>query len=226
MPFDTPGLIEQIGTGIENPAVNTANGPYSSFELADILTAIGDALEFVSDKLGFVIDVVVTPIDFPDPDWGRQRRARPDYETFRGVSVTATNADDVDASSVGQAWVGHHSALELSASGLVTANQTRAYIEAGAQVSADNASADSNQDVRVAASNDTSYYGVAGAISAVAAAVVGVGASMDAVFIRNLTEAWVAGGADVQVGDDLEVRASQRERVFAAAAGFSGKLLG
>ena len=213
--FDVSGLSDEIGNGLDNPVVNQANGIYGSYDLSE-----QDA------DLGIIIDVLLSPVDIPDTDWSRDRHARPVYATFRGVSITATNADDIDVDAVGKNWTDTSIAIEASVGGVVTANQTRAYIGEDALVTAANLAApEVDQDVRVAAGNDVFFYGNAGSIVGVGAALVGVGAGIHAALVRNLTEAYIDSGAEVTARDDVTVRAAQTERILATATGFAGSIV-
>ena len=93
-----------------------------------------------------------------------QRIATPETQPVHGLAVTAVNGDSLEGVGIDG---GASGAVAINLSGVVTVltNHTHAYIGAGAQVNASNTGAASNQSVLVASGNDTSFLGIAGALS-------------------------------------------------------------
>jgi hypothetical protein len=155
------------------------------------------------------------------PRLGQERVATPQTQLVNGLAVTAVNADSLQGVGVTGGASGAV-AVNLSGSVAVLTNQTDAYIGSGAAINANNAGAASGQSVLVGAGNDTSFLGIAGALSI--SGTVAVAPGVVVLVINNTTTATIADGASVAALGDVAVAAHSSGDVLtiAAAAAVSG----
>ena len=140
---------------------------------------------------------------------------------FRGVAVTATNSDDVNAVgvSVGGGEVG------VSVSGtvdIVTVN-TKATVDNNASVNSDSTGVNAGQSVLVAAGNQFHMLLVSASL---AVGEVGVGAGVNVAVLNIHADALINDHATVNANKDVVTSATQQETIvavtFAGAGGFVG----
>ena len=98
------------------------------------------------------------------PSLGQNRRVNFARSEFHGVAVTAVNHDGVGSIGV-SAGGGGSVAVNIGGSVHVINTTTSARVLQGAQINTDNTGASALQDVMVAAGDDYSHLGVAGALS-------------------------------------------------------------
>ena len=150
------------------------------------------------------------------PSLGQNRRVNFARSEFHGVAVTAVNHDGIGSIGV-SAGGGGSVAVNIGGSVHVINTTTSARINSGAQINIDNIDASALQDVMVAAGNDYSHLGVAGALSISGSVSVSPGA---AVTIANLaTEAYIDDGVTVNAADDILVTANAKEKILLVGAG-------
>ncbi|MCA9185640.1 MAG: VCBS repeat-containing protein, partial [Planctomycetales bacterium] len=186
--------------------------------------------------LGFVFDnplkdsigdaFGLTPVSAPPDDRSltSKRKATPATRTSRGLAVSATSRDDVESLVVGFAASGELSLLtaQASASAVVAANETRAYVDRGAKVNNDLTGADSGQSVLVAAGSDTFHFAATGGAALSDVNLVGsVGAGIGLMLTDNLTEAYVAEDAVVKSVREVQVEANATQDALLFVAGFT-----
>ena len=185
---------------------------------------VRQALETAFDLDGDLEFLDLTPVDAPpasDLDYALKPVTSPTPQGIRGLSVTATSRDDVAVLAAG--YGSGIAAAQLSVGGVITSNETRAYLGKDARINEANGSASAEQDVRVAAGSDERFAAAAGAAalsnSSLAAGTIGLAANL-AVF-DDRTEAFVGPNAQVNVVRDLQIRATATEDalVFAASGG-------
>ena len=220
------GLVAPTG-GLEESSLleDVINAAFGGGAFAALTGAVdfivnNPVAQVARSALGSVFSILVTPVDFPsfDTTLVNPRHVSPAYAELRGVSVTATNTDDVEMLTVGAdaAFLG---AVEGSMSAYVSGDLTAAYTGDGASVNADPTGVDAAQDVVIAASSDTSFMAISGALSV--SGIAGVGASASAGMIRNLTSAGVGPDSVVRARDEVKVLASATQKVLPIAAGFA-----
>ena len=150
------------------------------------------------------------------PSLGQNRRVNFARSEFHGVAVTAVNHDGIGSIGV-SAGGGGSVAVNIGGSVHVINTTTSARVNSGAQINIDNTDASALQDVMVAAGNDYSHLGVAGALSISGSVSVSPGA---AVTIANLaTEAYIDDGVTVNAADDILVTANAKEKILLVGAG-------
>ena len=138
---------------------------------------------------------------------------------FRGLAVTATNRDRL--ATIGVSGGGGSVAVNVGGAVHVHTADTKAYIDESAQINqSGNVTASAQQSVRVAAGNDYSQLGVAGAIAISAGVSVAPGADIRVVTIN--TDAYIADGAAVTAKKDVRVEATATDKVISVAAGIAG----
>ncbi len=220
------GLQAPTGELVESSVVEDlieaafGSGAFAALEGAIDLIVNNPIAQAAGDVIEFLVSVLITPVDFPELDLSliNPRRITPGSAPLRGVSVTATNVDEVELLVVGVS-ASTVAGVEGSMGGLVTGNQTSAFIGDGADVNADLTGVDAAQDVRVAASSDTSFMSIAGVL--VASGVASVGAAANAALIRNVAEAFIGREATVRANDDVEVLATNRQKALPITVGFA-----
>jgi hypothetical protein len=138
-----------------------------------------------------------------DPREIGPRVIAPLADSFRGVSVTATNSDDVAAIGVSAGFAGT-AAVNLSGAVEVVNVDTTAHIGKSAQINcgascnANVAGADPEQSVRVAAGNQYHQLSIAATIAVAGTVGVGVGVGVHLVTLK--TDAYVDDGAGQGLG--------------------------
>ena len=142
-----------------------------------------------------------------------------EYANFRGVSVTATNKDDLETIAITGGGAGTV-AVNVGGTVHLITNTTTAHIDANAKVNQDNTGAGSGQTVQVAAGNDYRHMGVAGAASF--AGTVAVAPAVDVSIINFTTKAYIDDGALVNAANDIEIKAEANEDILSIAAGVAG----
>ena len=186
--------------------------------MADPALDVPAPLFFVSGDLKLDVTGDGAP-DLTDPSLTGQRVATAQTQSTRGVVVAAINQDDIE--SVGASAGGAGSvAVNVGGSVNVISNRTSAYVAGGARVNTTPGEAGSEQSVRVVAGSDYSHVGMA--LNAAGAGTVAVAPGADVTVVNNLTEAYVADGAQVLATRDIEVTALAAEDILSLAAGGSG----
>ena len=146
---------------------------------------------------------------------GDERIATPETESINGLAVTAVNADAIQGVGV-DGGVSGSLAVNLSGSVGVINNHTEAYISNHATVNASNTGAAGKQGVLVAAGNDTSFLGIAGALSISGDTSITPGV---VVFVLNNTViAAINDGASVTAAGDIAVLARSSGEILSIAA--------
>jgi hypothetical protein len=136
-----------------------------------------------------------------------------------GLSITATQSEDFDATAVAGA-AGGTAGVAGSATVAVHSNTTYAHIDRGVVVNGDNLGAMATQGVAVAASDHTTSTGRAGQLAL--GGTAGVGAGADVQVITKHTLAWIAPGVEVAANGDVTVDADSSEDIVSISAGGSG----
>ncbi len=155
----------------------------------------------------------------PTPRLGEERIATPETESLNGLAVTAVNSDAIQGVGVDGGASGNVAANLSGSVGVVT-NHTDAYIGSNANVNSQNADAASNQSVLVAAGNDTSFLGIAAALSL--AGEVSVTPGVVVLVLTNTVIAAIDDGATVAVAGDIAVQAHSSGDVLSIAASGAG----
>ncbi|MCP4707532.1 MAG: hypothetical protein GY869_02815, partial [Planctomycetes bacterium] len=156
--------------------------------------------------------------DLTDNSFSRQRTATPKPKySFRGVSVTATNKDDIEAFTVSIA--GGTVGIAISAAVNVIETNTNAYIGDDAQVNDDTTGAYSNQSVNVAAGNDFYHLAVAGTLSG---GVVAISPATAVTLLDNTTQAYIGADTVVNAKNDVLVEAHGGEDILVIGFGVAG----
>lgn len=153
---------------------------------------------------------------------GEERIATPETESINGLAVTAVNSDAIQGVGV-DGGVSGSVAVNLSGSVGVITNQTDAYIGGGAVVNSQNSGAASGQSVLVVAGNDTSFLGIAAALSG--AGEVSVTPGVVVIVLDNTVTAAIDDGASVASAGDIAVQAHSSGDVLtiAASGGVAGE---
>ncbi len=164
-------------------------------------------------------------------DWGNGQSVDQDYEgdananatriltpttaALRGLSLSATNSDDLGLIAVNGAFGGKFVATLSGGVGFLSAS-TVAEIARGTQINTAGAAPDRGQDVHVLAGNDTRGLSVAGAAGGSGQSVLAPSASFGFV---NLTTAARVFAEQLNVADDLVIEAGSTESFTSVAAG-------
>ncbi|MCP3913837.1 MAG: hypothetical protein GY713_23190, partial [Actinomycetia bacterium] len=142
--------------------------------------------------------------------------------SFRGVSVSATNRDDIETFTISLA--GGTAGVAISAAVNVVDTATRAYIGANALVnSPPTAGTNGSQRVHVGAGNDFYHMAVAGTL---AAGVVGVSPAADVTLVTAVTEASIRQGAVVNAANDVTVESHAKEDLLLMGFGIAAGVVG
>ncbi|HEX5500744.1 MAG TPA: hypothetical protein VFX03_16020, partial [Thermomicrobiales bacterium] len=147
----------------------------------------------------------------------------PASQSVRGVSVAATNRDDIESYSVGVA-VGGTAAVAVAASVNVVTTDTQAYVADGAHVNESTAGADSLQDVHVVAGND--FRHIAASVGVAASGTAAVAPGVDVTVLSNTTTASIDANAHVNAKRDVVVAANASEDIILVGAGVAGGTVG
>ena len=140
---------------------------------------------------------------------------------FRGLSVTATNRDDIEAftMSVGGGTVG----VAVSATvNVVTAN-TKAYISDDAVINSANSGEHANQSVNVGAGSDFYNLSVAGTLGV---GVVGVSPAADVNIINGTTQAFIGADVELEAENDVYIQSHASEDLVLIGFGIAGGVVG
>jgi hypothetical protein len=151
-----------------------------------------------------------------------QRVATPATRSdFHGLSVTASNRDDIEtlAVSIGGGEVG----IALGAAVNLISTHTRAWIGEGAVVNEDLSTASPGQDVLVGAANDFYHMAVTGTLGV---GEVGISPCADVTLLENETLASIGSSAQVKAANDILVRADAKEAMLLVSAGAAGGYVG
>ncbi len=154
-----------------------------------------------------------------NPRFTGQRTATRDAKPMRGVAVTADNQDEISIFGV-DGGVAGSSAVNITGAVDTLTNNTSATVATGTQINANTPGANADQSVVVAASNDTSYMGIAGGFSL--SGSVSVTPCVDVLVVKNTTKAYIDDGATVAAARDVAVEAHESEDFFSIAATVSG----
>ena len=152
-----------------------------------------------------------------------QRFATPLRDSIRGVAINAVNRDDLAIYGV-DGGIGGGAAVNITGVVATLTNTTTASVAAGSRINTSAAARGGNADqsVLVAAGNDSSELGVAGAVSLAGGAAVTPGVAV--VVIKNTVLATIADGTTVDAVRDVAVEAHASEDLFAIAATAAGSL--
>ena len=149
--------------------------------------------------------------------------------SFRGVSVTATNSDEIAAVGV-SAGISGTAAVNLSgAVNVVTVHTTAhigkaAHINCGLTCATNVSGANSDQSVRVVAGNQYYELGIAATLAIGGSVGVGVGVGVHLVNLN--TDAYIDDAAHVNAAKDVEVNATGKDTIVSVVAGASGGQVG
>ena len=164
------------------------------------------------------------------PGLKKQRVVTPEVQSgFHGLSVSATNRDDIEDYSVSLA--GGTVAVAISAGVNVIENTTRAYVGQNAIVNQDTSTGNAAQSVLVAAGSDFAHVAFAGSV---AGGEVGVAPAASVTVVKNSTEAYlgwdeanqVTANATANAKNDVTVEAHATEDVLLVGVGIAGGLVG
>ncbi|MEX0958007.1 MAG: LEPR-XLL domain-containing protein [Burkholderiales bacterium] len=146
--------------------------------------------------------------------------ARGDRSTAegRGVSVIANSSEDIRTAAVAGAG-GGTAGVAGSATVTVLNETTRAFVDRGARLNQAGGGAEL-QDVLVRASDDTSLFGLAGALAGGGSA--GIGAGADVPVINKETEARIGAAAQVAANGSVEVEAVSTEDIVSISGAIGG----
>src|SRR5437773_6340295 len=150
-------------------------------------------------------------------------------DSSRGVSVTATNSDDIAAIGVSAGFAGT-AAVNLSGAVEVVNVDTTAHIgksaeiNCGASCASNVVGADPEQSVRVAAGNQYHELSIAATIAVAGTVGVGVGVGVHLVTLK--TDAYVDDGAWINAAKDVSITATAKDSVIAVVAGAAGGEVG
>ncbi len=159
-----------------------------------------------------------------------QRVVTPEVQSgFHGLSVVATNRDDIEDYSVSLA--GGTVAVAISAGVNVIENTTRAYVGQNAIVNQDTSTGNAAQSVRIAAGSDFAHVAFAGSV---AGGEVGVAPAASVTVLKNSTEAYlgwdevnqVTANATANAKNDVTVEAHATEDILLVGVGIAGGLVG
>ena len=140
-------------------------------------------------------------------------------ESAKGLSVTAFNRENLISTVIGGAG-GGTAGVAATVSANVIANTTEASIGRGAKINENNATAGSEQQVRVKAIDETLLVNTAGAGAGGGSA--GVGAAANVGVVAKTTQAWIGRGALVNAKQAVELDAVSSALTFSTTAGFAG----
>ncbi len=157
------------------------------------------------------------------------RTIAPITTPFSGVSVTATNSDDIAAVGISAGFAGTAAVNISGAVDVVTVNTSAhigksAQINCGATCAANVPSPSAEQSVRVAAGNQYYELGIAATLAIGGTAGVGVGVGVHLLTIN--TDAYIDDAAHVNAAKDVSVVATGKESIVSVVAGASGGQVG
>ncbi len=151
-----------------------------------------------------------------------QRSLAPLLRTgFRGLSVTATNRDDIEIYTMSLA-VGSAAGLAVSSGVSLVDNYTLAYISDDAVINANLATGHQDQSVNVAAGSDYSQIVVDGTLAG--ASGVAVAPAVGVALVNLTTTASIDG--TVKANNDVLVTANGQEDVLLVGFGIAGGTVG
>ncbi|HEY3485896.1 MAG TPA: FG-GAP-like repeat-containing protein, partial [Ilumatobacteraceae bacterium] len=185
-----------------------------------LLEAAIEDLGEIEDISGEVDFLDLTPVNAPelDQDIGFEPEVLVNRSGIRGVAVTATARNAVDAFTLGLTAAGVAGGSG-SVTALLDAGDTKAYIDVDASVNADLTGVGASQDVLVGAGSDLRHKGIAGAGTVTGVSLVSIGGAADVAVVRHVTEAYIGVGAIVRATRDVKVHANGRIDVLFFAAG-------
>ena len=203
---------------VESPGIE-ADGGVSIDADAGTLSAEGeiglpnlDAMDATHDGNG----------DATDESTTMQRTLQPETRGgFHGLSVTATNRDDIETYTL--TLVGSNNAsIAVSAGVNIVTAETTAFIGTAAKINADdNGAAHPSQSVHVAAGHDFAHVAIAGSI-AIAGVGVALAPAVGTTVLKQTTLAHVGAGATLQAQNDISVEAHGVEDLLLVGAGIAG----
>ena len=135
---------------------------------------------------------------------------------FHGISVTATNRDDIETFTI--SFGAGTAAVAVSAGINVISANTQAWIGANATINGDTSGAHALQSVNVAAGSDFTHFGLAGSA---AAAGWGFAPAVGATILNNTTQAFIGNGATTNANNDVSVVAHGTEDILLVGVGFA-----
>ena len=150
------------------------------------------------------------------------RTLAPETRSLRGVSVTATNKDNID--TIGASGGGATVGVNVSGNINVLTSNTNAFVAEGAKVNQDSSgTVNADQEVLVAAANDYHHMAI---VATASGGLVGVAANADVTVANINTSAYVDDGALVNAKGVVEVSARSHQDLlslaFSLGAGFVG----
>ena len=153
--------------------------------------------------------------DATDSSITRQRTTTPSLRNFNGLSVTATNRDDIEVYTI--SFAAGLVAVAASAGTNVLDNQTSAIIGAGAQVNQSSNTPNASQSVLVASGSDLILTSFSGTLAGGGAKAPSIGVTV----VKENTLAEIAANAKVTAKDDIVVSAFGSENMLLAGAGIA-----
>ncbi|MCA9199958.1 MAG: hypothetical protein KDA87_20605, partial [Planctomycetales bacterium] len=143
-------------------------------------------------------------------------------DNFRGLSVTATNRDDVETYTASLAISGVAGVAVSAGVNVINANTT-AFVGQAAVINQDTSSGHELQSVNVAAGDDFHHVAVTGSLSG---GVVGVSPAVGVTVLENTTRAYLDSDVQVNAREDVSVRALGSEDILLVGAGFAAGTVG
>ena len=189
----------------------------------DAFNGTAIALTVDMSETGYGIDQSILFVgQNPSPNGAEMcgiRTVSADESTLKGVFVTATNRDDF--LTIGMSG-GGSGTVAVNVGGVVNVihDETRAHIDDGARINADNTDADPGQCVQVAAGSEYRDLSISGALSG--AGTVAVAPAVDVRVGTFNTYAWIGTNTLVNASGDIVVKATGREQVLSISVGIAG----
>ncbi len=149
-----------------------------------------------------------------DTDIDTTQVASAETKEIRGLAVTALSKDDVSGIAASGGGSGTL-AVNLAGSVTVIGNNTSAFIDQGAKINEDQASAGDGQSVLVAAGTDLRHLGIGAAVAI--GGQVGLGPAAEVIVVDNNTRAFIGKSARVNAAEDVEVIAESTQDIMSIA---------
>ena len=162
----------------------------------------------------FVPEIQTTQAD--DLGLTKQRFATPKTTSFRGLSVTAINRDDIETITLSGGAAG---SVAINAGGSVNVinADTRAYAADGAQINSVNTGGGSGQSILIAAGSDLNHVGITGVASG--AGTVSIAPGADITVVNNETVAFMGTDVDAKANNRVTINAQASEDILSVSAG-------
>lgn len=147
------------------------------------------------------------------------RGSKPLTKTMKGVAVTATNRDDIQAVG-GSAGASGSVSVNVSGAINVLSNVTTAHVDEGVSINPSAAGVAEEMSIQVAAGNDFSFLGIAAGLGVSGSVSVTAGATV--LIANQTTTAAVADDTFLYATRDITVEAHAVEDILTVAATVSG----